>query len=172
MEEKITLSRGRRELVIAVLSSMPIYIITALKIHKQLIQEIDKARRKFLWDRAMRSMEAKARWTRKGSAGQSSMVDLEYLICKKTGHAPWLRCLWYERTSPNKPWIGTPTPWMNKIRSSLLPPPRSSWGTAERHSFGNQPRPRAPPPPKNNCLKSIQALKKEEANSGRGPRRR
>lgn len=94
----------------------------------------------------MRSMEAKARWTRKGSAGQSSMVDLEYLICKKTGHAPWLRCLWYERTSPNKPWIGTPTPWMNKIRSSLLPPPRSSWGTAERHSFGNQPRPRAPPP--------------------------
>lgn len=50
MEEKITLSRGRRELVIAVLSSMPIYIITALKIHKQLIQEIDKARRKFLWD--------------------------------------------------------------------------------------------------------------------------
>lgn len=39
---------GRRELVRSVLSSMPIYLLTALKVPKQFTKEFDKARRSFL----------------------------------------------------------------------------------------------------------------------------
>lgn len=41
--------RGRRELVRSVLSSIPIYLLTALKCPKQFIKELDKSRRRFLW---------------------------------------------------------------------------------------------------------------------------
>lgn len=46
---KLLTPGGRRELVRSVLSSMPVYLLTALKIPKQFIKEFDKARRRFLW---------------------------------------------------------------------------------------------------------------------------
>lgn len=54
---------GKRELVLVVLSSMPVCINDNVQDPKQLTQEIDKARRKFQWDgmEAMRSMEASAK---------------------------------------------------------------------------------------------------------------
>jgi hypothetical protein len=40
---------GRRELVRSVLSSMPTYLLTSIKAPKQLTEDIDKIRRRFLW---------------------------------------------------------------------------------------------------------------------------
>jgi len=40
---------GRRELVRSVLSAIPIYLLTSLKAPKQLLADLDKARRRFLW---------------------------------------------------------------------------------------------------------------------------
>jgi len=46
---KLLTAGGRRELVRSVLSSMPIYLLTALKVPKCFINDLDKARRRFLW---------------------------------------------------------------------------------------------------------------------------
>ena len=40
---------GRRELVRSVLSAIPIYLLSALKVPKEFPKDIDKARRRFLW---------------------------------------------------------------------------------------------------------------------------
>jgi hypothetical protein len=40
---------GRRELVRSVLSSLPTYMLTALKVPKQLLEDLDKTKRRFLW---------------------------------------------------------------------------------------------------------------------------
>lgn len=89
---------------------MPIYVMTALKIPKQIIQEIDKARRKFLWDGGdeIHGGKCKVNWQRVcrpikyGGLGVSNLT--------KMGRALHLRWLWYEWTFPDKPWIGMPTP--------------------------------------------------------------
>jgi hypothetical protein len=39
---------GRRELVHSVLSAIPVYLLTSLKPPKQLFEDIDKARQRFL----------------------------------------------------------------------------------------------------------------------------
>lgn len=109
-KKKLLSAGGRRELVLSVLSSMPIYVMTALKIPKQIIQEIDKARRKFLWDGGdeFHGGKCKVNWQRVcrpikyGGLGVSNLT--------KMGRALHLRWLWYEWTFPDKPWIGMPTP--------------------------------------------------------------
>jgi hypothetical protein len=40
---------GRRELVRSVLSSLPVYLLTALKPPKKFLKELDKLRKRFLW---------------------------------------------------------------------------------------------------------------------------
>ena len=40
---------GRRVLVRSVLSALPTFAMTVLKVPKKIIREIDKARRRFLW---------------------------------------------------------------------------------------------------------------------------
>jgi hypothetical protein len=40
---------GRRELVRSVLNAIPTYLMTTLKPPKQLLQDLDKLRRSFLW---------------------------------------------------------------------------------------------------------------------------
>lgn len=39
---------GRRELVRSVLSAVPIYLLTSLKVPKQILEDLDRARRRFL----------------------------------------------------------------------------------------------------------------------------
>jgi hypothetical protein len=40
---------GGRELVKMVLSSLPVYLLTAIKVPKRFYKELDKLRRRFLW---------------------------------------------------------------------------------------------------------------------------
>jgi hypothetical protein len=52
---------GRRELVRSVLSAIPIYMLTAIKPPKQLLDDLDKIRRCFLWQVMVRSQGGNAR---------------------------------------------------------------------------------------------------------------
>ena len=40
---------GRMELVRSVLSSLPVYLLTAVKVPKNFLKELDKLHRRFLW---------------------------------------------------------------------------------------------------------------------------
>jgi len=53
---------GRRELTRSVLSAMPIYLLTSLRPPKQMLQDIDKIRRRFLWAGDMELTGGSARW--------------------------------------------------------------------------------------------------------------
>ena len=55
---------GRRVLVRCVLSAMPTFALTALRIPKKFIKEIDKSRRRFLWagDEEITSGKCKVGW--------------------------------------------------------------------------------------------------------------
>jgi hypothetical protein len=45
---RLVTAAGQRELVRSVLSAIPIYLLTALKVPKQLTEDIEKPRRRFL----------------------------------------------------------------------------------------------------------------------------
>lgn len=109
-KKKLLSAGGRRELVLSIPSSMPIYAMTALKIPKQIIQEIDKVRRKFLWDGGdeVNGGKCKVNWQRVCRPLKYDGLGVSNLT--KMGRALRLRWLWYEWTSPDKPWIGMPTP--------------------------------------------------------------
>jgi hypothetical protein len=55
---------GRRELVCSVLTGTPIYLLSALKVPKQLTEDIDKVRRRFLWagDSELSGGKCKVAW--------------------------------------------------------------------------------------------------------------
>lgn len=101
---------GRRELVRSVLSSIPIYLLTALKAPKQLFQEIDKVRRRFLWasDSELTGGKCKVAWTlvaRPTDFGGLGILDLE-----RFSRALRLRWLWFHWRNPERPWNGTELP--------------------------------------------------------------
>ncbi len=97
-------------MVNSVLSSIPTYVLTVLKPPKQFFQEIDKARRCFLWagNEEMHGGKCKINWPKVCSPvyyGGLGVPNLENFA-----RALRLRWLWYEWKAPNKPWIGTETP--------------------------------------------------------------
>jgi hypothetical protein len=86
---------GRRELVRLVLSAIPIYLMSALKVPKQLTEDIDKARRRFLWasDNEITGGKCKVAWTLVAKPIEfrgSGILDLE-----RFSRALRLRWLWY-----------------------------------------------------------------------------
>lgn len=57
---------GCRELVRSMLSSLPVYLLTAVKVPKNFIKEFDKIRRRFLWagDKELSGGKCKVAWVR------------------------------------------------------------------------------------------------------------
>ncbi|CAN6207223.1 unnamed protein product [Urochloa humidicola] len=101
---------GRRELVRSVLSSLPVYLLTALKVPKQFYKEFDKARRRFLWagDQELNGGKCKVGWPRVSRPvkhGGLGIIDLE-----KFSRALRLRWLWYAWSAPDRPWVGMELP--------------------------------------------------------------
>lgn len=101
---------GRRELVRAVLSALLTYLLTALKVPKKFIKELDKLRRKFLWagNQELHGGKCKVSWARvlrPMDRGGLGIQDLE-----KFGRALRLRWLWHQWKSPDKPWNGSELP--------------------------------------------------------------
>jgi hypothetical protein len=76
----------------------------------EVIQELDKIRRRFLWvgDKAISGGKCKVNWrktTLPKELGGLGVLDLE-----KFARALRLRWLWQQWTSPDKAWAGTEVP--------------------------------------------------------------
>jgi hypothetical protein len=118
---------GRVCLTKLVLSSQPVYHLTVLKPPLEVMQELDKIRRRFLWagDKAISGGKCKMNWRKKHPSkgtGRPGVLDLD-----KFARALRLHWLWQQWTSPDKVWEGTDVVW-----TSLGPLPRWAPGLTTR----------------------------------------
>jgi hypothetical protein len=103
---KLVTIAGRKELIKSVITSLPVYLLTALKPPKKFIKEIDKLRQRFLWagDGQLTGGKCKVAWTKvctptdKGGLG---IKDLEAF-----SRSLRLRWLWYAWDDRDRPWKG------------------------------------------------------------------
>ena len=101
---------GRRLLVIIVLSELPTYALTVLKVPKKILAEVDKIRRRFLWaqEEEVSGGKCKVSWPvvctpiDNGGLGISNL----HLFSR----ALRLRWLWFSWITPNRPWVGMQLP--------------------------------------------------------------
>uniref|UniRef100_A0A8I6YX69 Reverse transcriptase domain-containing protein n=1 Tax=Hordeum vulgare subsp. vulgare TaxID=112509 RepID=A0A8I6YX69_HORVV len=101
---------GRRVLVRSVLTALPTFALAVLRVPKKFLDDIDKARWRFLWaqDDPITGGKSKVSWP-----GVCSPVDnggLRIFELKRFCRALRLRWLWLCWTSPDRPWIGTQLP--------------------------------------------------------------
>ncbi|XP_010229804.1 uncharacterized protein LOC104582150 [Brachypodium distachyon] len=105
----------RRALVSSVLSSLPIYAMTALRLPRCFISALDKVRRRFIWgidEEEAAGGKCKVSWGKVCSPldnGGLGLLNLDIF-----GRALRLRWLWFEWTAPTRPWVGMPTPCDNQ----------------------------------------------------------
>ncbi|KAM0846839.1 hypothetical protein ACQ4PT_055368 [Festuca glaucescens] len=102
---------GRRALVMSVLSALPIFAMTPLKIPPKFFKVFDKLHRNFLWniqdDEAVGG-KCKVSWVQVCmplSCGGLGLPNLTIF-----GRALRLQWLWLEWSEPRRPWVGMPTP--------------------------------------------------------------
>jgi hypothetical protein len=110
---------GRKELVKTVLSSLPTYLLMAIKPPKKFYKEMDKLRRRFLCAGTQRfhGGKCKVNWQRVCrlmNRGGLGITDLEIF-----GQALRLRWLWFQWKSRDKPWCGSELP-IDKIDEAIL----------------------------------------------------
>jgi mannosylglycoprotein endo-beta-mannosidase len=101
---------GRRELVRSVLTAIPIYLMTSIRMPKQLIKDIDKLRHRFFWagDSEISGGKCKVAWTavtKPVEFGGLGVIELQ-----RFSRALRLRWLWFQWTNPERPWNGTKVP--------------------------------------------------------------
>jgi hypothetical protein len=101
---------GRRELVKMVLSSLPVYLLVAIKVPKRFYKEFDKLRRRFRWARnkELQGGKCKVSWARVCRplrCGGLGVVDLA-----RFSRALRIRWLWLQWIAPDKPWCGSVLP--------------------------------------------------------------
>lgn len=101
---------GRRELVRSILSSLPVYLLTAVKAPKNFIKEFDRIRRRFLWagDKELSGGNCKVAWVRVCAPtdyGGLGIVEME-----RFSRALRLRWLWFSWEGRDRPWKGMELP--------------------------------------------------------------
>jgi hypothetical protein len=101
---------GRRELVRSVLSAILVYLLTSIRVPKQVLEDIDKLRHRFLWagDSEILGGKCKVAWTlvaKPVDFNRLGVIELE-----RFNRALRLRWLWFQWTNPEHPWIGTEVP--------------------------------------------------------------
>uniref|UniRef100_A0A0A9GPV4 Reverse transcriptase zinc-binding domain-containing protein n=1 Tax=Arundo donax TaxID=35708 RepID=A0A0A9GPV4_ARUDO len=96
---------GHRELVRTVLSSLPTYLLTALKSPKKFIEEFDKSRRCFLWagNHELHGGKCKVNWLCVCHPIRHAGLSVHNL--ERFGCALRLKWLWYSWTKPSSAWI-------------------------------------------------------------------
>jgi len=101
---------GRVTLTKSVLSVQLIYLLTALKPHKEVLEEIDRIRKRFLWagDEHLTGGKCKVNWTR--SCLPKEFGGLGILNLDNFSRALRLRWLWHDWVSPEKAWVGSDLP--------------------------------------------------------------
>lgn len=107
---KLMTIAGRRVLVRAVLSAVPTFALTVLRMPKKFFKEIDKVRRRFLWaqEEELSGGKCKVNWSKVCSPmdkGGLGIIDLE-----RFGTALRQRWLWLTWKHPERPWVGMEVP--------------------------------------------------------------
>jgi hypothetical protein len=105
--------------VATVLSSLPTYLLTALKPPKKFYKDMDTLRRRFLWagNQHLHGGKCKVSWSRVCrpiSRGGLGITDLE-----RFGRALRIRWLWYQWKNPKKPWCNSELPTV-KVDEALF----------------------------------------------------
>jgi hypothetical protein len=119
----------------SVLSSMPIFLLTALKADKGILKAFAKISRGMLWacKDSVSGGKCKVNWQkvcRPKELGGLGILDLE-----KFSRALRLRWLWYEWKAPGKPWVGTETPNDDSDRQLFSAATRVTIGDGRKASF-------------------------------------
>jgi hypothetical protein len=128
---------GRRELVRSVLSSLRVYLLTALKPPKKFLKELDKLRKMFLWsgDGEISGGKCKVAWTSVCAPkpnGGLGIKNLEYF-----SQSLRLRWLWFSWDDVNRPWAGLELHVTDEDRSVFDAATIVKLGNGKKTSFWN-----------------------------------
>jgi hypothetical protein len=126
---------GCTALVKSVLSSMPIFLLTALKADKGILKAFAKISRGMLWacKEVVSGGKCKVNWQK--VCRPKELDGLGVLDMEKFSRALRLRWLWYEWTAPEKPWVGTETPNDASDRDLFNAATRVTIGNGAKASF-------------------------------------
>ena len=119
----------------SVLSSMPIFLLTAIKVDKGFLRAMAKICRGMLWDckESVSGGKCKVNWQkvcRPKELGGLGILDLE-----RFSRALRLRWLWDEWKAPEKPWVGFETPNDASDRQLFNAATRVTIGDGKKASF-------------------------------------
>jgi len=101
---------GCNTLVKAVLSSQPIYFLTALRASDEVFEEIDSRRKRFLYAGLERILGGKCKVNWRRCNRPTKLGGFGILDLRKFARALRIRWLWHYWKSDNKPWVGTEIP--------------------------------------------------------------
>jgi hypothetical protein len=126
---------GRVSLTKSVLSSQPVYLLMVIKPPQEVMDDIDKLRRRFLWagNKKVFGGKCKVNWimtTLPKDCGGSGILDLN-----KFATALHLCWLWHKWTSPEKAWVGTEVPCTEKDRVLFAACTSIKLGNGHKTSF-------------------------------------
>jgi hypothetical protein len=107
---KMLNAKGRSTLVKAVLSALPTYHMTALKVPAGTLHALDKLRRRFLWTGGERLSGGKCKVKWDNVCKPKELGGLGILDLPKFGRALRLRWLWFEWEVDDPLWAGMPVP--------------------------------------------------------------
>jgi hypothetical protein len=126
---------GRACLTKVVLTSQPVYLLTVVKPPKEVLKDIDKIRRRFLWagDKALSGGKCKVNWTK--TSLPRDLGGLGLLNLEKFARAFRLRWLWQEWTAIDKAWVGTEVPCDDFDRQLFAHCTRISLGNGKKATF-------------------------------------
>jgi hypothetical protein len=106
LEAALVTMADRATLVCFVLTAIP-WILVDINPSKWFISEIDKIRKGFLWKgRQVNGSRCSVAWekvARPSDLGGLGIHNLEIMVW-----ALQTRCLWFEKTRPDRPWAGLP----------------------------------------------------------------
>jgi hypothetical protein len=123
----------------SILSSQPVYfVLTALWPSKEILKDLEKLRRRFLWagDKQLTDGKCKVNWIRNCLPKESGGLGIPNL--EKFARALRLRWLWHQWVSSDKPWVGTATHATMKTNSCSRHEPPLCSETARKRASGTR----------------------------------
>jgi hypothetical protein len=128
---------GRASLVKSVLFSQLVYLLTVMKPTKEVLHELDKIRKRFLWagDKAISGGKCKVKWTH--TTLPKEYDGLGVLNLENVARALHLRWLWQQWTAPDKAWAGMEVPCDEADRLLFANYTRITLGDVNKASFWN-----------------------------------
>ena len=122
---------GCTTLVKSVLTSLRIFLLTAIKTDKRTLKAFDKLRRGMLWNNSETASGGKCKVCRPKKLGGLESLNLE----KFSRSLIRLRWLCHEWASDDKPWVGTETPNDDVDRNLFNVATKVTLGDGEKASF-------------------------------------